>query len=160
MPTISLMTASIYCHQCHPRPPNLQLPVWLTAQSMACSASQGICVFFPGSGLNVQGKKTPLLKEKLHWSQLCQISFGSTWRGFKRRAIPATGCLDRQGIKTGSYWHDSVLDQTAMTKCENKCAKGCFFLFFFLTCCCLHLWVGLLIRQITLIIFHRCVFGS
>lgn len=39
LPIISLITASLYCHQCLPRPSNSQLPVvWLTAQSVACSA--------------------------------------------------------------------------------------------------------------------------
>lgn len=46
---------------------------------------------------------------KLHWSQLCQISFRSTWGGIEWRAIPRTGCLGWGRIRWGSPWLAGVL---------------------------------------------------
>lgn len=59
---------------------------------------------------------------KLHWSQLCQISFRSTWGGIKWRAIPGTGCLGWGRIRWGSPWLAGVL---GYLRDSPVCLWGC-----------------------------------
>lgn len=101
-----LFKTSTYCSGLCQTQRIIHFLLWVICCTLQCS-TVNVCSL-PGCRVNLPCKKSPS-GGKLHWSQLCQISFKATWGGIKWSAVPGTGCLGWGRIRWGSPWPAGVL---------------------------------------------------